>query len=407
MRSDFLWKSAVVLTVANFLAAFANYVFQAVMGHWLSLAEFGYLNSALGMVAFLAVPLTAASQAVTHYLAQHQAQDDQKKLAQLQAASRWWLMQLTWVFGFISLLLFQPLNHFFNFPRSTVLWVVLATIPLNLAVVLGTACCLGLSRFRLLAGLLIGSATLRLILGLVSVRLFPTAETGLIVTCLASLVLVVGLLIRPVLPVSGRSNLRWDHGFVRYLTACFSICLGNFLFLQSDQIIAQRSLSGEWLGLYSAAGLLGRAVVWGSMPILTVFFTQRSGQSRSTRGPKLLLGGYIGLILVGTVVLVMGEDLLTRLILGRDEEEMTQLIYRFATVMAPIGFLQAAGYFYLATRRFLECYCFGILGILYATILILYGRHVDMLLSLMFGGAMLSLLALGALSLTRWSRTQP
>jgi hypothetical protein len=110
---------------------------------------------------------------------------------------------------------------------------------------------------------------------------------------------------------------------------------------------------------------------------------------------------------VGTGVLVVGEDLLTRLILGRDEEEMTPLIYRFATVMAPIGFLQAIGYFYLATRRFLECYCFGGLGLLYATILVLYGRQVDMLLSLMFGGAMLSLLALGALSLTRWSRTQP
>jgi O-antigen/teichoic acid export membrane protein len=110
---------------------------------------------------------------------------------------------------------------------------------------------------------------------------------------------------------------------------------------------------------------------------------------------------------VGTGVLVLGEDLLTKLILGRDEEEMTALIYRFAVAMVPIGMLQAAGFFYLATRRMLECYVFGTFGLLYSLVLTLYGHQSGMMLSLMFGGAALSVLALSGLSLARWSRTQP
>src|SRR5476651_747905 len=82
------WISdGMILTGANFLAAVGNYLFQAVMRRHLSWSEFGYLNATLSLILFAGVPLTAASQTLTHHLAQIRATGDGEKMRRLQAAS--------------------------------------------------------------------------------------------------------------------------------------------------------------------------------------------------------------------------------------------------------------------------------------------------------------------------------
>src|SRR3984957_10489700 len=101
------WLSdGLLLTSANFVASLGTYFFQALMKRHLSWSEFGYLNATLSLILFAGVPLTAASQALTHHLAQIRARGNEEKIAELQAASLKLLRYFTWaLFAFCALLL--------------------------------------------------------------------------------------------------------------------------------------------------------------------------------------------------------------------------------------------------------------------------------------------------------------
>ncbi len=185
----------------------------------------------------------------------------------------------------------------------------------------------------------------------------------------------------------------WEPEFVRFFVASLAVCAGNFAFMQSDAVVAQRCLSGPELGAYTAAGLFGRAVVWLPLPILTVFYTARSGQERSDKTTWSKLAAYIGLLFVGAAFVVVSKELLCRLLLNRVDPAVVGLMNRFALAMIPVGVLQAAGFYVLAARRFVPSLVYGVCGLLYVGTLTWWGLDASSLLSVILTGASASILA--------------
>jgi O-antigen/teichoic acid export membrane protein len=400
--------AATLLTAANLFAAAANYIFQALMGRSLPLAEFGYLNSALSIVTLFGVPLTAASMAVAHHAAKYRSHEDGEAMAGLLRQSKKWLLRLTFVLIAVTILLWVPLGHFFKFPRGSVLLLALLCVPGMMWGQVGQGWCAGLGKFGVLSILLITTACLRLLGGWVGGGIYAQAETGLLVTGIAGMVLAGGLFLRGPQTEDERKNISpWDRKMAIYFCACLSVCLGNFLFLQCDQIVAQRYFEGAELGVYTAASLLGRGIVWGSIPILTVFFTQRSECTRTNGGSLSLLFLYGAALLVGAYLVCLLDVPLTKLLLRRAEPAVVKIVDHFAVTMVPIGILQAMGLFYLATSRIKECLCYGGCAVVYAITLTVVGRQSDLLIFLMQGGSVCSLLLLGMVSLVAWGRRIP
>lgn len=403
-----LIRDGMILTVANLIAAFGNYLFQAMMGRHLSLAEFGYLNSSFGLISFAGVPLTAASQAVAHHLARLSAEGKEEALADVQAKSLKFLRHLTWMIFAASVVLLHPVATFFRFPRMSLAWMALAWVPVNLWAVLGQGWCAGFSRFRLLSGLLISSAVARLVAGYLIVQFFPKAEAGVAANIIAALVLAAVAVFNPHHGTS--SKLResvFDSDTVQYGLASLAVCLGLFAFLQGDQVIAQRHFPGELLGRYTAAGLLGRAIVWGALPVLTVYFTNRSEQEHGTKASGNLLWSYLALLGCGSLFLIIFSKPLLYIFLKRSDPDMVHLMGNFAVVMIPIGILQAMGNYYLAARRKWECFLFGLGGVFHLGLLTWAGRTPALMITLMFGSSLGVILFMAAAALVLWSRSRP
>jgi O-antigen/teichoic acid export membrane protein len=396
----------VILTSANFLVAAGNYLFQAVMRRHLSWSEFGYLNATLSLVLFAGVPLTAASQTLTHHLAQIRALGDTEKIAQLQAGSLKLLRYLTWVIFGLGLLLLPPVSEYLRFPRMSLAWAGLVWLPVNLWSTLGGAWCTGLSRFRLLSLLMISGTLVRLVTGTVAVSFYPWAEAGISASVFAGLVLASVAVFSPhhATAASLRQVLR-QRDWVVYGGASLAVAFGAFVFLQGDQIIAQRHFPGEELGRYSGAGLLGRIIVWASLPILTVYFTRRSSHRPALSSPGLLLRVYLAMIGTGAVGILLLRVPLLQLLLGVSDAELVNLTARFALAMIPVGILQAMGCHYLAARRLPECVAFGGCGLAYLVALSFFGQTPILMLNWMAGGSTASVVLLGLISWAR--RTQP
>ena len=394
------WLSdGMILTAANFLAAAGNYGFQAVMRRHLSWSEFGYLNATLSLILFAGVPLTAASQTLTHYLAQIRSLGNEEKIAELQAASLKFLRYLTWALVVFCALLLVPVSDYLRFPRMSLAWVGLLWIPVNLWSVLGGAWCSGLSRFRLLSILMISATLVRVGTGAIAVSFYPWAEAGISASVLSGLVLASIAVFSP--HHAAAASLRrvlLQRDWLIYGIASLAVAFGAFVFLQGDQIIAQRHFPGEQLGRYSGAGLLGRSVVWASLPVLTVYFTRRSGHLEAQASPVRLLGVYVGMIFAGALGIIVLRVFILQLLLGTQDAELAARTAQFALAMVPIGILQGMGCHYLAARRFAECLAFGFCGVAYIIALTLFGQTPGLMLETMGIGASVSVVLLGAVS---------
>jgi O-antigen/teichoic acid export membrane protein len=389
-----LWRSSAVLTAASLVGAAGNYAFQALMGRMLPLAEFGYLNAALSLAGMIMIVVTAASQAVTHHLARHHARDEQQHIADLKTASTAFLFRLTLASSLLAVVFIHPISIFFHVPRAAIAAWVLASILVGLWSALATAWCAGLARFQFLAVCSIASVAMRLATGGLGARVWQTAEIGLLASVTSAFVLViaVGWRERRAFSVRGNISPLWQSDFIRFLVAALAVCAGNFAFTQSDALIAQRSLPGDTLGAYTAAGLFGRAVVMLPLPFLTVFFTARSGQDRSDKNTVAQLAAYTAFLVIGATVVAIGREHWCRLLLGKPEPIAINLMTKFAIVMIPVGLLQAVSSYLLAARKFAPCLAYGICALIYGAALTHFGRDARQLLTIIGTGATATLI---------------
>jgi len=200
----------------------------------------------------------------------------------------------------------------------------------------------------------------------------------------------------------------FDRELIIYGIAAFAVSFATFVFLQGDQIIAQRHFPGLELGRYSGAGLLGRAIVWASLPVLIVYFTRRSGHDPAYhKSPARLLWAYLTLVLMGAGALIVLKQPMLLLLLGAHDPGLDTMTTRFALTMVPIGILQALGYHYLAARKILECLVFGGCGLAYLVLLAIFGRTPSLMLGWMAAASSGSILLLGVLALIRRTPTAP
>ena len=400
------WLSdGVMLVVANFLAALVNYIFQALMRRHLSWSEFGYLNATSSVILFASVPLTAASQTMTHHLAQIAVEGRAEKVARLQAASLKLLRYLTWVVFGLCVLLGPPLTEYLRFPRESLAWAALLWIPVNLWSTLGGAWCAGLSRFRLLAALFLTTALLRLVAGDVAVTLFPCAEAGVAASIVSGLVLASIAVFSPHhATATSLRQVLLQRDWLVYGGAAMAVAFGSLVYLQGDQILAQRLFPGEQLGRYTGAGLLGRAVVWVGLPVLTVYFTRRSGHEAGRASPRPLLAIYLGVVAAGGLGLYLVRAPMLQIFLGTHDDDLSAMTARFALAMMPIGILQAMGYHYLAARRLMECVALAGCSVAYLAALVSFGQTPALMLNTMTAAAAGSVVVLGLLTLLRRQR---
>jgi hypothetical protein len=398
------------LTAVNFIACLGHFAYQLIMAKQLDAAEFTAFNTTLALVTLLGVPLAAASQAITHDLAWHHANDNQLELQSLQIACQKLLRRLTWILSIAALMFIHPLTTFFNFSRGSLALVALACVPITLWSLIGSVWCAGLSRFKLLAGLNFGTMVVRVAAGMVMVYFFPKAEAAVGATFVAGWVLASVVIFHRTPKEEKGLKSPWTKAFGIYLGASLLVGLGNFIYCFSDQLVAQRNIEGYALDAYVKAGLLARAVFWGSQPLLVVYFTQRSGKSHSTRGAIGLWLIYVVVVIIGVGMLLLLRKPLCHLLL-RNAEEVTVLLpsmlsdlKRFSLVVLPVGILQGLGYYYLASEKLVESYLFGFVSLSYFAVLLVFGRSIEMLLSLMFGGAVISLLVMAIAAVIRYGR---
>jgi len=410
--------------IAWALVALLNFIAQIVFRRELAPGEFGTLNTALGVIGLMTVPVLAVNQAFTHYLARDHAVGQSARIDSLRAAALIVTETFAWIWGGLSLLLVFLVLSPLDLPRFSLQFFTLVNVLIALGGVVGWAVCQGGNQLRLWARLLAAAALARVLVGAAFAWQEPWAESGLAAFLLAGVITLIPAF------RSGETSAatRWkacvalwshlDRDFLLCVGATFSVLLALFLFSSADRIVAQSCfgvVTNNNLGLvnwaqfdaYQTAGLLGRALLWGTQPLLWILFAQRSRLNRTTPASLTFFWIYAGALLLGAILLGCLAQPLSRLFCGGNFQSTALFVPSFAAVMVPLGLLQALGIFSLASRRYHECFVLGGCGVGYALLLYFAGRQPELMPAYMFGGGLVSLMAVLFVGVVRWGRKQP
>ncbi len=292
--------------------ALLNFAVQIVFRRQLEPGEFALLNTLLGLIGLTAVPLVALNLAVRYF---HPG-GESTRAETVREARLPLLRNFTVIWGFVCALGFLPALDLLGLPRFSLGLFALAGV----IVTLGACFCAGLYEQRNRPGrwafLLLFAAATRLLAAFGFAGAEPLAEAGLAAGICGGLILLTPLF-RSVQSAfdAEKAKAAWrDREFRLYLAAAVSVTLGIFLFTNADRIVAQvwfGEASDNNLGLvhwgrfdgYQTAGLLARALLWGTQPLLLLFLARRSAQPRTGRRLRRLFWFYLAALAAGALLL--------------------------------------------------------------------------------------------------------
>jgi len=398
--------------------AVLNFAAEIVFRRNFAAGEFGTLNTVLAIVGLMTLPVLAVDRAFAWYLAQNHAADQAERLAGLRASAGLVTETCGWVWGGISVLLLAACLPLLKLPRLPIDLFTLVIVLLAIGGVVSGALRAEGKRQRSWGWMLVGAALVRVASGAWLAGFEPWAETGLAASVFAGFVTLLPTLTQ----AETGAGLRFkamrtllDVDFLRYFAATFSVLLGIFLFTSGDRLVGQ-----SWFGVvtnlnlgfvdwrafdaYQTAGLLGRALVWGTQPLLWLLLAHRSAQNRTTLASLSWFWIYLGALVGGSILLLMFKEPLSALFCGKDFTRTAQFVPSFAVTMVPLGLLQGLGVFVLASRRLIECHVFGGLGVAYALMLYLVARQAEMMPVYMLGGSFVAMTVLLGVGIARWGR---
>ena len=403
-RLLFLLKNGLLMTVANLLGGLLGYAFQIFMGRAMGSRDFAIFSATMALTMFLSAPLGALLLFLS------------RKVSELIVVSgRSVLLCFYWSVllrtGLVTVILLLGLvcsaNYFAEFLKiPTVLDVyVLGLILAFMAVAtVNAAFFQGQMFFGLLAFLGVLSVALKLVFSLGFVKA-DFGVTGGLFGVLLSVIIVWGLGVlenrrrilsstykydEPKVPASDNNGTR----------RIVSILIANLAFVamtQLDMVLVNKFFDSDEAGIYAAASVLGKAVLYLPGGIVTVLFPLVSEDHlRKKSSAKMLLYAVAATIFgCGAAALVYSiwGQYVVDVAFGGRYSGAGQLLGWYGWAMLPMALVMVAEYFLIAKGRVLFAWLFMIFAPLQIVAISFWHSELWMIICVLgVGGICLSIL---------------
>ncbi len=373
----------------------------------LTKGEFGDSTTTLAFVGFLGLLPAAVSMSLVHYIAHFRGQNDEARLQGLLAGCQKFLLQATIAGSVLALVVARPLGSFFGY-RPTLMLAALVYILVNLWSTFGMALCQGMAWFKRLAIVGVVAVGMRFLFGWVMTGLYPNAEMAVSATTFSFLANVFLLYWWKDIFRHGSTRISpWNRDFLQFLLVTVAYVAGNWFFLNSEELVAKKYFAPGQLDSYEFAARWGLALPGTVLPLLLVMFSSRSSGKKDGSGhadQKVLLGLYATGLGIGAAAIILLREVLVRVISGNANPEASAMMVPFTITMTFAGLAQAISLWSLSGRWLKMAALYGVLGLIYWAVLLVFGHTPDALLRLMpfgTGAAFLILLAAWLLTVRR------
>jgi len=268
--------------------------------------EYGVFTTLLQIVTLMGIPAMGLQSVFAQQAAASLNPDHERELASvfrgvMRATFFLWLLIVVVVFLFRHQILGA-----LKIANPAALWITVVTGLIVLWRPLVQGVLQGRQNFLWLGGLLLADGVGRFLAVAVVIGLLAHRAAGGVVAVLVGMltVIVAGLwccrdcLRGDVLPVN------WSAWLRRVIPLTFGMGVGTFM-LAADMIFVQWLFPKEQTGYYAAAGMIGRALVYFTMPVAAVMFPKlaRSAATGQKSNALLLALGFTALAGAGAALM--------------------------------------------------------------------------------------------------------
>jgi O-antigen/teichoic acid export membrane protein len=313
-------KSSFLLFAFSMVVNICNYIYQIVMGHLLTVSNYGTLNTLLSITIIAAVPASGMLIIGGKYIADFSVKNDMTAISNLTK----WLLRIGLMMGgllaLIGLIFSKTISARLNIVLSNLVVAAIAVSAISYLIPALQGILLGKKRFSSFSIMNIIVAAGKLILGTILVIL-GCGLYGNIFGLLAGTVFAIlfGLYsIRDLFqPRSEDKKLSIELSTKSYFSAAFGIQIITALLTNGDILLIKAFVKDtEYIGVYSSGMVIGKIALYVSSAVVTALLpivAERSALRQDTRklfAKAMLYGGGAAFICAAGIV-TFGNSIIT------------------------------------------------------------------------------------------------
>jgi O-antigen/teichoic acid export membrane protein len=384
-----LARAGALLFFGSIAGGILGYVFQVLMGRMLNTQEYGLFSAIMALFAVLVTPLTTLMMVVSRKISEYSAKQDSGSITHFYYSIN---IRSTLVGGGVLgiCLLFAPqVQSYLKAPSIIPVYLLGALLFLTFLPIINNAFLQGLQSFTWLSASNSLVFLLKIIFSVVLVWLgygVAGAIGGSILATLAIWIVTYGALYGPLAAGRGKPYQTMHLSFKPALP----VFVANVAFAamtQLDMVLVNYYFSAHEAGLYAAASILGKAVMYLPGGIaLALYPMVAENHARNESSVHLLLQS-LGLATVlcatGATFYFIFGDWMIQLLYGERYREAVEILRYYGFAILPMTVVMIVEHFLIAKGRVMFAYLFMIIAPLQLLTVYLYHETLLMIVGIM------------------------
>jgi len=408
ISSNKLLLTGALLTSANVLGGLLGYVYQILMGRFLSLEGFALFSAVMSLYVFFSAPLTATFMVISRRVTALVAKNQAYKLLGLYRAMIIGMLGVGCALLFIGFGLLSIAQEYLKSSFSGPVWFFYILLALTMVLVINNAFFQGLQKFYYLSLLALFGIVLKIVFSFGLVTNGNGASGALAGVALATLaIIIIGccviykFLITQHAPVVVNIPSAISIPSLNILPVLVAN-LGFVAITQLDMVLVNWYFPSNQSALYAATSVMGKAILY--LPggiVLALFPMVAKNHSNNINSVHLIRYAGIATIvmcaLVATVYWFFG-DWLMHFFYGEKYLDGGFLLRWYGIAIFPMALLMVAEHFLIAQGKTIFCWAYLlILPIQFLTLSFWHQELWMVLLNIGVGGMILTVVAYGIL----------
>lgn len=368
MRVGKLASASALLFIGTLASGILGYLYQIIMGRMLGPADYALLTTVLALYAIFTTPLGALMMLISRKVSEYNANARLDYLVHFFYSINVKIFVLGFFVVGIVLFFADQIQVYLKVDNLNLIYVMGVLIFLSIFPTINNAFLQGLQKFKWFSFLGALGVFLKICFSTLFVWLdfgVAGAIIGIIFSC--GLVMTIGyfVLTHPLFK-KGRGSSPKSH-FENM--AILPVLIANFSFVlmtQFDMVLVNYYFNSYEAGLYAAASVLGKAVMYLPSGIaLALFPMVAENQAKNLSSSHLLVQAVLlttMLCLMGALFYFICGDFLIFLFYGEGYQGAGNILKYFSMAMFPMALVMVAEYFLIARGVVLFSYLFALMA---------------------------------------------
>ena len=356
------------LFVGGTAGGILGYLFQIIMGRMLSVTEYGILSALMAIMVVIGAPIQTLSMIISRRVSAYRSEQDSSKLGYLFYWINRKLLLIAVVLATLVVFNIKPLQNFFLIEENIHLYLLLIIVLIAFPQAINNAYLQGLQYFKWLSVSGVFATLLKIIIAVILVYfgLGVAGALGGVIFSTFTILILTYVVLRPSLSGSNVSTSNATH---LLFESAMPVLLANVAFAvmtQIDIVLVKHYFSGQDAGLYAAASIMGKAVMYLPGGIAMALFPMVAENHASGKSSTNLIFQAVGmtasLSLIGALFYYFFADSIIVLLYGADYKEAAHVLKYFGFAIIPMALIMVAEHFLIAMGRVLFAYLFMIIA---------------------------------------------